>query len=176
MAIQQMGGDPMGAFQTGYGIGSKPNALGTAILTAMENYNTQKAGNVEMESAKELEQFKQDIKPKEWKPQTEEEFTRSKRATGSSRLSKLPPSDTGEKAGKKFGPFNIGGKKADFTPAEVELMQDLKTDADLEDLMDAFTANPGEFEKAEIDVEKILDHWRRRSTKGDILSTGFQTF
>jgi len=58
MGIQQMGGNPLESFQMGYGIGSKPNALGTAILTVMDRYKQKQVAQTEFASATALEEHK----------------------------------------------------------------------------------------------------------------------
>ena len=85
MGIQMMGGNPMDSFQTGYNLGNKPNAIGTAILGVMDRYQQKQAMDEQLGQKKALAQwelenitkptktFEAGLSPKEWKPRSMEE-------------------------------------------------------------------------------------------------------
>ncbi len=57
MGIQMMGGNPLESFQTGYNLGNKPNAIGTAILGVMDRYQQKQLMDQELGNKLKLSQW-----------------------------------------------------------------------------------------------------------------------
>jgi hypothetical protein len=57
MGIQMMGGNPLESFQTGYNLGNKPNAVGTAILGVMDRYEKKRLLDQELGNKLKLSQW-----------------------------------------------------------------------------------------------------------------------
>jgi hypothetical protein len=57
MGIQMMGGNPLESFQTGYNLGNKPNAIGTAILGVMDRYQQKQTMDQELGNKLKLAQW-----------------------------------------------------------------------------------------------------------------------